>query len=212
VAPFQVVDRSGELIFDVAKESSVAQVRLYDSGQPVVVMSATPNGGQVSAGKPSTQAAYLGIFGDGAGLRVLDASGGQSRPRIDLGNQNGGPYHLKVFGAGANSVAGIGENKLGTGTVQVADGGGDVKAVVGVSKEGQGGFQVYNGGKMIANLTQGDSGGGLLVLWNSDGAPGQPMVAAGTTEKGIGLVQVGPNGFKAGLGLLGLPGSFIAGK
>lgn len=211
VAPFEVVDRSGRLIFDVVKEESGPQVRLYDSSvQPVVGLAATSKGGQISAGNPSGQATYVGIFSDGAGLRVRDATGGTSQPRIDLGNQNGKPYHLKIFGGSGNSIAGIGENLAGTGTVQVADAGGQVKATVGVSQNGSGAFTLYNGSNIIGNLTQGDFGGGLLVLFGSGG--GKPMVAAGTTASGIGLVQVGPNGFEAGLGVLGLPGSFIAGK
>jgi hypothetical protein len=210
VAPFWVIDRSGKLIFDVVSEDAGPQARLYDgSGQVAVALAANSNGGQISVGN-SSQRTYVGVFGDGAGVRILDASGGQSKPRVALGSESG-RYRLKILGGGGQSVAGIGENTLGTGTAQVANAGGEVKAVMAVDTGGNGSFEIYNGGTRLAKLSQGDFGGGLLTLWRSGGGS-TPMVAAGTTDKGNGLVQVGPNGFKAGLGFFGLPGSFISGK
>jgi hypothetical protein len=38
------------------------------------------------------------------------------------------------------------------------------------------------------------------------------MVAAGVQPGGFGVVQAGPGSFSPGYGLLGLPGSYIAGK
>jgi hypothetical protein len=38
------------------------------------------------------------------------------------------------------------------------------------------------------------------------------MVEAGSTADGIGVVRAGPDGFKPGLGVLGLPSSYISGK
>lgn len=210
VAPFWVIDRSGKLIFDVVSEDAGPQARLYDgSGQVAVAMSASSNGGQVSVGNSSSRT-YVGVFGDGAGVRIRDASGGESKPRVALGSE-GGRYKLKILGGGGQSIAGIGENTLGTGTAQVANAGGEVRAVMAVDTGGNGSFEVYNGGNHLAKLSQGDFGGGLLTLWGAGGGS-TPMVAAGTTDKGKGLVQVGPNGFKAGLGFFGLPGSFISGK
>jgi hypothetical protein len=168
-------------------------------------MAVTSNGGQISAGSPSTQKTYVGIFGDGAGLRVLDGA----KQRVLLGSESG-RSKLKISGGSGQVVAGIGENVLGTGTAQVAAAGGEVKAVMAVDTGGNGSFEVYNSNNKIAKLSQGDFGGGILLLYGPGGS--SPMVAAGTTAAGIGLVQVGPNGFKAGLGVLGLPGSFIAGK
>jgi hypothetical protein len=38
------------------------------------------------------------------------------------------------------------------------------------------------------------------------------MVDAGVEPGGFGVVRAGPAAFKSGFGLLGLPGSYIAGK
>ncbi len=38
------------------------------------------------------------------------------------------------------------------------------------------------------------------------------MVEAGVVPQGFGVVRAGPDGFSPGVGLLGLPGSYIAGK
>jgi hypothetical protein len=38
------------------------------------------------------------------------------------------------------------------------------------------------------------------------------MVEAGSTAEGIGVVRTGPEGFKPGMGVLGLPSSYISGK
>jgi hypothetical protein len=49
-----------------------------------------------------------------------------------------------------------------------------------------------------------------LRIWGRDGQ--QPLVEAGVDEKGIGVVRAGPEGFKPGMGVLGLPSSYISGK
>jgi hypothetical protein len=38
------------------------------------------------------------------------------------------------------------------------------------------------------------------------------MVEAGVNEANIGVVRAGPASFAPGVGILGLPGSYIAGK
>jgi hypothetical protein len=48
-----------------------------------------------------------------------------------------------------------------------------------------------------------------MRLYNNVGAP---MVEAGVNEANIGVVRAGPASFAPGVGILGLPGSYIAGK
>lgn len=207
-APFTVEDDSHNPIFEITSEKGVNLALLYDaSHQPAVSLAGNANGGQVSAGGASARV-YVGSFGDGQGIRILD----NAVPRVDLGNKKDGPYEMRIFNAQHQSVAAIGENTLGSGTAVVANVDGEIKATVGVTADGHGAFSLFNAQKMIGNLTQGDFGGGLLALWGPSGPSSMPMVAAGSTDKGVGLVQVGPNGFKAGIGVLGLPGSYLAGK
>lgn len=61
----------------------------------------------------------------------------------------------------------------------------------------------------IAELTEGETQGGRLALFNSKG---ENMVVAGVVAGGFGVVRAGPEGFKSGGLLLGLPGSYIAGR
>ena len=71
-------------------------------------------------------------------------------------------------------------------------------------------FAITNGsGQSIAELTEGESKGGRLALFSSSG---ENMVVAGVDAGGFGVVRAGPESFKPGYGLLGLPGSYIAGK
>jgi hypothetical protein len=64
-------------------------------------------------------------------------------------------------------------------------------------------------GVAVASLWTGEGGDGRLHLRN---ASGQVMVEAGVTVGGIGVVRTGPHSFNPGIGFLGLPGSYIAGK
>ena len=48
-----------------------------------------------------------------------------------------------------------------------------------------------------------------MELFNNAGLV---MVQAGVNEYNVGVVRAGPAGFHPGVGILGLPGSFIAGK
>jgi len=92
----------------------------------------------------------------------------------------------------------------------ISDTAGISKAYVGVNSEGAGYFQVMGGNRFpIAELTEGKYKGGKLTLFSTSAVP---MVEAGELESGVGTVWAGPMGFNPGVGLLGLPGSFIMGK
>jgi hypothetical protein len=106
-------------------------------------------------------------------------------------------------------LAGIGQGAANTGTAIVNDEHGATRASMFVQSDVPY-IRVYgSGGTTIAALTQGKAGGGLLDIFSSSGAR---MVAAGVTESGVGMVAAGPAGFKSGMGLLGLPGSYIVGN
>jgi hypothetical protein len=212
VAPFEVVDRTGQRVFYVNRESGATVVRLYNNaGNPLARIGATDSGGQfVGEAAGSGVAAYLGISGGGsaAGLTILE----QSRPRLELGRDAGtGRYRLKVFGNSGALVAGIGqEQNAGAGLAVVNDSAGRPRVSMGVAiGASRGIFTIFNASaKVIAELQEDESGAGYLSLLNS---AGEKMVGAGVSN-GAGFVSTGPNAFKPGLGVLGLPSSYISGK
>lgn len=211
VAPFEVFDRTGRRVFDVDADDHGTRARLFNSGGKAVAhMWALPNGGQFTAtAAASDLSAYVGIFRNGAnaGLQVLD--GGTARIDVGKDEQTKG-YRLKILGSGGKTVAGIGQNHLGTGTAQVGDEAGNVKAILSVGEQSKGIVNIFNAnGTAVIAVTEGAAAGGLLQIMN---AGGQPMVEAGVSKEGFGVVRAGPEGFKPGLGLFGLPGSYIAGK
>lgn len=213
-APFTVADRDGKRIFDVDIEDGAPRAQVYNAdGRGVASMWGADNGGQFvarSSDATSRLATYMGLFsgGQGAGIRVME----NVKTRLDLGRDpESATYRLKVFGKDGSVRAGIGENSAGTGTAQVAGTDGVVRAVLTVDRDSKGHADIYGAGaKSVAVLTEGSHASGYLALYGSNGGP--PMVEAGSTADGIGVVRAGPEGFKPGLGLLGLPGSYIAGK
>jgi hypothetical protein len=170
-------------------------------------MGAVDYGGQFVA-EGNDAAVYVGVFSGGAssGLKVLE----QGVTRVDLGRDGGtGRHRLKVFGKSGQLAAGIGEEQnSGTGLAVVSDAAGTPRANLGVDLS-RGVFRVLAGSdKVIAVLTEDESGAGYLSLRNS---AGERMVGAGV-HNGVGFVSTGPNAFKPGMGVLGLPSSYIAGK
>jgi hypothetical protein len=212
VAPFEVVDRDGKRVFYVSRQGSAVYAELYNAaGDDVARLAATASGGQfVGQASDSSLGAYVGVFenGSGAGLRVLDAGS----TRVDLGRDGGtGRYRLKILGRSGLAAA-IGEEQDdGTGLVVVSGTDGQPRATMGVGVDGGvGGVLSVIGGSrtLLAQLMEDESGAGYLSLRSSSG---EKMVGAGTRD-GIGFVGTGPNAFKPGMGLLGLPSSFISGK
>jgi hypothetical protein len=87
---------------------------------------------------------------------------------------------------------------------------GNQRAVMFVNPEGGGTLQVLNKtGQSVGSLYATAAGNGRMELLNNDGVI---MVQAGVNEYNIGVVRAGPAGFHPGVGILGLPGSFITGK
>jgi hypothetical protein len=212
VAPFEVVDRTGKRVFYVDAEDGPPRAELYRDSKVVAAIVAPDMGGQFYANATgSNLTVYMGIYGGGkaAGLTVYDAG----IPRTELGRDaQTGRFRLKFFAGNKAFVAGIGEEATkGGGLAVVNDANGTPRAAMGVSVESAKGFVLISNAsqKEVATLTEGASAGGLLAI---NDAGGKPMVEAGVSKEGIGVVRTGPEGFKPGYGVLGLPASYISGK
>ena len=208
-APFKVFDRAGKLIFEV--DDHMASL-FNESGAAVAWIDSSPDvgarfGTKSTSGGLDASLAASPLF---AGVRVEEGG----KERIDLGrNTSAGTYRLQIYGASGRPVAAIGQDPdRKTGTVLIEDAAGNTRAALGLDEQNRGRIAVSSGqgGLIIAALTEGEFGGGLLRLLNADGKTS--MVEAGTNSSGVGVVSAGPNGFKPGMGVLGLPASFIAGK
>jgi hypothetical protein len=92
------------------------------------------------------------------------------------------------------------------GAIAVLNPAGQTVAEVSSRHDGRGLISVYSAGVLVGTLTEGDSGGGLLQL---SAAGGTPMVEAGSTTNGVGVVRTGPMPRPL---LPGVPGSFIIGR
>jgi hypothetical protein len=211
VAPFEVVDRRGRPIFSV----EAGFVRLHNSaGGEVVRPRATDTGGylETRSGDGGVRAA-IGAGGrneapDG-GLKILEGN----VERVTIGRRGGGDgSYVALFHAQSGTrVAGIGQSTHGRGAAYVADVDGNVRARMTVEADGRGLIAVTNAANFnVLTLTEGHSAGGLLKIANANGD--DRMVQAGVTADGVGVVRAGPEGFQSGVGLLGLPGSYIIGK
>jgi hypothetical protein len=215
VAPFEVVDRAGKRVFYVTADNGPSRAEVYNpAGIMVASVTAAATGGQFAARTGSSGiATYMGIYGEGkaAGLAVLE----DGIRRLDFGRDaETGKYRLKIFGKGGAVAAAIGqEPQQGGGAAVVYDVQGRPRANIAVglgSLAGRGLVTVVGDDtKSLAELREGDNAGGFLGLY---GANGLPMVEAGVTAEGFGVVRAGPASFKPGMGLFGLPGSYISGK
>jgi hypothetical protein len=213
VAPFEVVDRTGRRVFYVDAEDGPPRAELLNrDGKVVASMGALDVGGQFSAHDTSASVSvYMGIFGSGKGAGVTVLEGGVRRTELGRDGDTG-RFRLKIFGRGGAFVAGIGEEATkGGGLAVVNDASGNPRAAMGVNVESAKGFVLISNTSQteVATLTEGAHAGGLLAIRD---AAGRPMVEAGVTSDGIGVVRTGPEGFKPGYGLLGLPASYISGK
>jgi len=205
-APFEVVNRAGRRIFYV-EDGKIA----FYNGEGVEVAAIVPGatGGTFvarAAGQDLRVAVGAGQR-DGApdaGLTVREA--GVNRFAV---TRRGDGYVALFFNTSGTRVAGIGQSQSGRGAAYVADDGGTVRAVMRMDEDNKPIFAVI-GDKNLATLGQGESLGGKLTLYAAGG--GDPMVEAGSTTEGIGVVTTGPGKFKPGIGVLGLPSSYIAGK
>jgi hypothetical protein len=207
VAPFEVVDRAGKRIFYV--DNGVADL-FNSAGKDVAWMSASNTGGNfVAKSATADLTTTFGSSGESNGLTVTE----NGNKRIDLGRRpDRGTYRVIFSSKTGSAVAGIGQSQEITGLVFVADAAGVIRARMTISNDDKGRITVTrsSSGESIAELTEGAHGGGKLFICSPAGCD-PPMVEAGDAG-GYGIVRAGPMGFNPGVGLLGLPGSFIMGK
>ena len=203
-APFEVINEAGYQVFVVED----GQVKFFNAtGTRVARVYMYEEGGFFEAF--STRAplqALIGASGKYANVFVRD----KDRNRVNLGLNDKGQHGLRVYEPGGKLVAGIGQGTAGDGVATVSDSQGNQRAAMFVHPDGGGAIQVMNAsGLGVATLFATKAGNGQLQLTNNAGVT---MVEAGVNEYNIGSVRAGPAGFHPGVGILGLPGSYIAGK
>ena len=203
VAPFELRDRFGKIIFNVDESGAT----LYGGGKAKTELGVAENGGlftTVSGSGNST--VNFGVGSKTIGLEVQD----KAVTRVAFGKDlKEGNFALKVFSGSGQNLAGIGESLDHQGAAAIYDAN-NLKALLFCNKEGKGLAEVLGvKGLPIAQLTESSNGGGRLWLGNA-GSVG--MVEAGDAG-GYGIVRAGPRGFgfipTPGLAL---PGSVIVGK
>jgi len=203
VAPFEVVDRSGKRLFLVDQHAAV----LYNSyGLGLAKIAASDNGGYFQGTSSNrTLSATIGSSGEDSGILINDG-----KVRVDLGrNPDNDTYRAKFYGKNGKVAAAMGQapETMG-GAVQVYNSEGRIRALVDQSPDTQKGrVAIWQGEHAVALLSEATYGG-MLAIYSSSG---EDMVEAGVVQGGFGVVRAGPAGFNPGVGLLGLPGSYIAG-
>jgi hypothetical protein len=202
-APFEVVGASGKRIFYVED----GNVGFYnDGGKEVAAVVMTPTSGNfVGRSSSGNFRVTVGAGETDAGLSIRE----NDVDRFGIHNRQGS-YVALFYNDKGQRVAGIGQSQAGKGAAYVADSAGNVRAEMRMNEEDKPIISVLNKDIQLATLSQGVSLGGKLTLWGAAG--GAPMVEAGSTAEGIGVVRTGPEGFKPGMGVLGLPSSYISGK
>jgi hypothetical protein len=203
VAPFEVLREDGKPVLTIDDMG----IDLFNSDGKAVATIVSGEGTSILNLMSGIQRASLLA---GSGFLGLDLRENEQL-RLTAGRIEGN-YSLQIKEPGGTLVAAIGQSvKTGTGAVSVFDRSGNGSALMYVLPTTNGGIvEVVNaGGIGVASLSAGKAGDGRLQLTNSSG---QTMVEAGVTVDGIGVVRAGPHGFNSGIGFLGLPGSYIAGK
>jgi hypothetical protein len=206
VAPFEVENEAGKRVFKVDD----GYVWFYNSNgvTSARVVMQEKGGYFIAASTTAKLAATIGAVDRHVNVFVTE----NDQHRINLGTNDKGRYALRVLDAsGSKLLAGIGEesNGAGNGAVLVGDAQGNTRAAMYVHPGG-GVVNVTNkAGRGVGALYATEAGNGRMELFNDAGVV---MVQAGVNEANIGMVRAGPAGFHPGVGILGLPGSYIAGK
>ena len=149
--------------------------------------------------KPADARVTIGAGSGGYDVAVADQSGKLVAAMGQAVKAGGGVV------AAYNAAGNIGSILSGTGQIHVADNSGKTMATM-VAESGQGAFSVRNtGGATIVRIGEGKNGG-LIEIGDQAGTV---MVQAGSFP-GRGVVRAYPLGYP-GMGLLGMPGTFISG-
>jgi hypothetical protein len=213
VEPFTVLSDVGKPIFVVHKaspDSDGAEVNVMNNGGKVVTsLRSFDKESSVFVSSPAKDL-YVGfgrnVTWTGLVMREKD------KDRISIGRtvEKAERYSLEVYGSDQKLAAWIGESKGGGGLVAVADHGVEKARMFLTDGTSAGTLGILRrGSDALALMTEADSGGGLFRILSASGVP---MVEAIAGKGGFGVVAAGPGAFKSGAGLLGLPGSYIAGK
>jgi hypothetical protein len=222
IAPFEVVNEAGTVVFSVAEQEDnllPALTRFFDdTGAQTAMIAARTGGGEVSvfSARPSGAAGQttsgvettISAWGDYADLSVTANSG----VRFRAGRGEKGNYALYLFNAAGKRVAGMGETDYGAGIALIADAAGKTRVAAHTETgDGAGVLQVFDAATLpVATLSgKGAAGSGLFQVTNK---AGEPMVNAEVFPSGIGAVRAGPSTFQHGLMFLPLPGSYIQGR
>jgi hypothetical protein len=208
-APFEVLDRRDHVVFSVVSDQyRGTYVTKFGAGKASASLAAFDSVGylavQSASGNEPVSIGHLGDPSTSFGLQMGEQDTGVG---LELGRgvygRTADIYMLSV------GRAMIGQSKVGSGLMYVADQNGDIRSRAWASTESGGTVDILNGSEQrVASLEQGTHGG-MLLLTNSTG---ERMVDAGVESGGYGVVRAGPASFKLGLGPFGLPGSYILGK
>lgn len=201
VAPFEVVDKNGKRIFYVSPDRDV---EFYRDGKRVAVMSA---GGDI--GTLWILTATPDLWANVTADRLKISENGQGR--MELGASTVGTYHLLFFSKDGKRLAGIGElSETHNGQVYVLDSAGNPKARMTVGDDDKGIVDVIGGSTPHSLVRLGQRNAGYLLICTADSCD-PPMVEAGDAG-GFGIVRTGPLMYEPGVGLMGVPQSFLIGK
>jgi len=204
VAPFYVVDRSGQPIFSVIEN---AMGLFQGSGPPVAAVVADQDG--LFSAKGGDMRVSLGIVNPTV-VGVNVSEGGKSKANIGKGEK--GNYRLVFLSSSGQQLSAIGENALNQGgLLLINDAGGIQRVVMQANDDGTGRVGIMAGsGKPIAALAEGEGGAGVFYACAAGGNCDPVMVGAGTNAQGVGVVATGPRFYTGGP--TGAPGSFLVGK
>jgi hypothetical protein len=205
-APFAVINEAGYQVFVV--EEGMARFNNASGTLAARVVMSEKGGYFQGLSTTAKVQATIGAVDSKANVFVTE----NDQHRINLGRNDQGRYGLRVYDKAGKPLAGIGQASggPGDGVVTIGDAKGNQRAAMFVGADGGGMLQVLNAaGQPVGSLYASKAGNGRMELFNNAGLV---MVQAGVTEYNVGVVRAGPAGFHPGVGILGLPGSFISGK
>jgi len=209
---------NGKGVVSLRVENGIGKVVVGNSeGKRLVTLSPDPLNANVGSLR-IMDSSGKGVFRVGDTVKLDDA-------RITVGRGAKGNYAISVADDQGHALAQLGQAQNGTGVVTTYDTTGTIRAIVSgtgqihvtgddgntlatmVAEGGQGAFSIRNkGGTTIVRVSESSVGGGLLQLADQGGSA---MVEA-VVLPGHGVVRAYPLG-NPGVGLIGVPGTFISG-
>jgi hypothetical protein len=198
---FVIVDKQGRKVLSVGP----GVMALYNSqGVAVDSVRVTADGGDLMSRSSDNRLwVTVGARGTVGGLRIYESG----VLRLDLGRQPAGNNSLRFLGP-HGTMAGVGESRAGSGVAVVSDSQGKVRASLSIADD-KGSVGLFGqDGTRILTMTEGATGGGLLVVGDRTG---EPMVKMGVNHGSYGTVLTGPHAGFPYVPRSGLPGSYFFG-